>query len=388
LINNFFITMNHPLINNNHNKLREQVREFAEREVKPLAQGLDERGEFSAELTRQMGKLGLFGMNLPEEYGGQNLDTLSYIIAVEELARVDSSQAATMAAHNSLGIAPIYKYGSAEQKQRLLPKLTTGQKIWAFGLTEPNAGSDARAVETSAKLSDNQWVINGQKVFITNSASELSMGITLLVNTGKDMDNKEFSTILVEREQSEYKAEPITNKMIWRAADTGRLTFRNTLAPKHNLLGKLGKGMHYMLETLDSGRLSIAAVGLGLAQGAYEMAKAYAGVRKQFGKTLSHIPAISDKLADMDIKIELARNYLYYSCWLKDNNLPFKKEAAISKLYTSEIAKQISDEAVQVFGAYGLFKDNDVERFFRDQRILGIGEGTSEILKLVIGRSL
>ena len=380
--------MNHPLINDFHNKLREQVRDFAEKEIKPLAQELDERGEFSAELTHKMGKLGLFGMNLPEKYGGRNLDTLSYIIAVEELARVDSSQAATMAAHNSLGIAPIYKYGSAEQKQRLLPKLSTGKKIWAFGLTEPNAGSDARAVETSAKLSDNQWVINGRKVFITNSASELSMGITLLVNTGKDMDNKEFSTILVERENSEYQAEPITNKMVWRAADTGRLTFRNTLAPRENLLGEQGKGMHYMLETLDSGRLSIAAVGLGLAQGAYEMAKAYAGVRKQFGKTLSHIPAISDKLADMDIKIELARNYLYYSCWLKDNNLPFKKEAAISKLYTSEIAKQISDEAVQVFGAYGLFKDNDVERFFRDQRILGIGEGTSEILKLVIGRSL
>jgi alkylation response protein AidB-like acyl-CoA dehydrogenase len=293
-----------------------------------------------------------------------------------------------MAAHNSLGIAPIYKYGSAEQKKRMLPKLVTGDNVWAFGLTEPNAGSDARAVETSAVLVDNQWVINGQKVFITNSASELSMGITLLVNTAKDMDNKEFSTILVEREQSEYQAERITNKMVWRAADTGRLTFSNTLAPKENLLGEMGKGMRYMLETLDSGRLSIAAVGLGLAQGAYEMAKAYAGVRKQFGKTLSHIPAISDKLADMDIKLELARNYLYYSCWLKDNNLPFKKQAAISKLYTSEIAKQISDEAVQVFGAYGLFKDNDVERFFRDQRILGIGEGTSEILKLVIGRSL
>lgn len=379
--------MNHPLINDSHNNLREQVRDFAEREIKPLAQGLDERGEFSADLTRMMGKIGLFGMNLPEEYGGRNLDTLSYIIAVEELARVDSSQAATMAAHNSLGIAPIYKYGNIEQKRRLLPKLITGENIWAFGLTEPNAGSDARAVETSAVLKDNQWVINGQKVFITNSASELSMGITLLVNTSHDKSNKEFSAILVEREQSEYQAERITNKMIWRAADTGRLTFNNTLAPKENLLGDLGRGMHYMLETLDSGRLSIAAVGLGLAQGAYEMAKAYAGVRKQFGKTLLHIPAISDKLADMDIKLELARNYLYYSCWLKDNNLPFKKQAAISKLYTSEIAKQISDEAVQVFGAYGLFKDNDVERFFRDQRILGIGEGTSEILKLVIARS-
>lgn len=380
--------MHHPLISKQHNELREQVRAFAEKEIKPLAQGLDERSEFSADLTKAMGKIGLFGMNLPEEFGGRNLETLSYIIAVEELARVDSSQAATMAAHNSLGIAPIYKYGNDEQKKRLLPRLTTGENVWAFGLTEPNAGSDARAIETTAHLQTNQWIVNGQKVFITNSASELSMGVTLLANTSENEEEKEFSAIILEKEISKYKAEQIHNKMVWRAADTGRLIFENTTVPKQNLLGKQGRGMHYMLETLDSGRLSIAAVGLGLAQGAFEMANAYAKKRHQFGKSLSKIHAISDKLAEMDIKLELARNYLYYSCWLKDNNLPFKKEAAISKLYTSEIAKQIADEAVQIFGGYGLFKNNDIERFFRDQRILSIGEGTSEILKLVIARSI
>ncbi|MDX9848226.1 MAG: acyl-CoA dehydrogenase family protein [Tenuifilaceae bacterium] len=380
--------MNHPLINDSHNNLREQVRDFAEREIKPLAQGLDERGEFSADLTRKMGKIGLFGMNLPEEYGGRNLDTLSYIIAVEELARVDSSQAATVAAHNSLGIAPIYKYGTKEQKQKFLPNLTTGDRLWAFGLTEPNAGSDAKAIETTAKLEGDFWRVNGRKVFITNSASELASGITLLSNTSDNSKEKEFSAILLERDLAKYNAEPIHNKMVWRAADTGRLTFNNSLSPKENLLGERGKGLHYMLETLDSGRLSIAAIGLGLAQGAFEMARDYARTRVQFGKPLSSMQAIAFKLADMDIKLELARNYLYQSCWLKDNGKPFSKQAAISKYYTSEIAKEISDEAVQIFGAYGLFKDNDVERFFRDQRILGIGEGTSEILKLVIARSL
>ncbi|MDY0201368.1 MAG: acyl-CoA dehydrogenase family protein [Tenuifilaceae bacterium] len=380
--------MHHPLINKQHNDLREQVRIFAEKEIKPLAQGLDERSEFSVELTKAMGKIGLFGMNLPVEFGGRNLDTLSYIIAVEELARVDSSQAATMAAHNSLGITPIYKYGNSEQQKRLLPSLTSGEGVWAFGLTEPNAGSDARAIETTALLKTNQWVVNGQKIFITNSASELSKGVTLLANTSDKEGQKEFSAIIVEREVSEYKAEPIHNKMVWRAADTGLLTFNNTIVPEQNLLGERGRGMHYMLETLDSGRLSIAAVGLGLAQGAFEMANAYAKKRHQFGKSLSKIHAISDKLAEMDIKLELARNYLYYSCWLKDNNLSFKKQAAISKLYTSEIAKQIADEAVQIFGGYGLFKNNDIERFYRDQRILSIGEGTTEILKLVIARSI
>jgi short/branched chain acyl-CoA dehydrogenase len=380
--------MHHPLLTNEHNKLRSQVREFALSEIKPKAQELDEKSEFSPEITKKMGQIGLFGITLPKEYSGRGLDTLSYIIAVEELARVDSSQAATVAAHNSLGIAPIYKYGTKEQKLRLLPKLTTGDHVWAFGLTEPNAGSDAKAIETTAILQGNHWKVNGQKVFITNSASDLSAGITLLSNTSNDPNEKEFSAIIVEREISEYKTEIIRNKMVWRAADTGRLTFNNTIVPKENLLGERGKGMHMMLETLDSGRLSIAAIGLGLAQGAFEMAREHAQNRVQFGKSISKFQTITNKLADMDIKLELARNYLYYSCWLKDNNLPFGKQAAISKLYTSEIAKEIADEAVQIFGAYGLFKDNDIERFYRDQRILGIGEGTSEILKLVISRHI
>jgi short-chain 2-methylacyl-CoA dehydrogenase len=378
----------HPLLAKNHDKLRSVIREFALTEIKPVAQRLDENAEFSIALTKKMGQQGLFGITIPEEYGGKGLDTLSYIIAVEELARVDSSQAATIAAHNSLGIAPIYYYGTKEQKKNLLPKLTTGNHLWAFGLTEPNAGSDAKGIETVAALKNNQWVVNGQKIFITNSASELATGITVLANTSENTNEKEFSAILVERENANYTTESINNKMIWRAADTGRLTFHNSTAPAGNLLGERGKGMHIMLETLDSGRLSIAAIGLGLAQGAFDMAREHAQKRKQFGKTLSKFQAISDKLAEMDIKIELARNYLYYSCWLKDNKLPFGKEAAISKLYTSEIAKEIADQAVQIFGAYGLFKNNDIERFYRDQRILQIGEGTSEILKMVIAKHL
>ncbi|MCB2195930.1 MAG: acyl-CoA dehydrogenase family protein [Bacteroidetes bacterium] len=378
----------HPLLNEKHQKLRSQIREFTKQEIKPIAQKLDEHSEFSSEITRKMGKLGLFGITIPEEYGGQKLDTLSYLIAVEELARVDSSQAATIAAHNSLGLAPIHNYGSKEQKEKLLPKLTTGDHLWAFGLTEPNAGSDAKAVETKAQLHGDHWILNGKKVFITNSASELSIGITVLVDTSDNPNEKEFSAILLEKDVANYHTESIKNKMVWRAADTGRVFFNNSKAPKENLLGERGKGLKIMLETLDSGRLSIAAIGLGLAQGALDMAREHALRRKQFGKSLSKFQAIADKLVDMDVKLELARNYLYNSCWLKDNGLPFTKQAAISKLYTSEIAKEIADESVQIFGAYGLFKDNDIERFYRDQRILRIGEGTSEILKMVIGKEM
>ncbi|MDY6801711.1 MAG: acyl-CoA dehydrogenase family protein [Bacteroidota bacterium] len=378
----------HPLLNEKHEKLRSQVREFAIQEIKPFAQKLDEHSEFSLEITRKMGQMGLFGITIPKEYGGQNMDTLSYIIAVEELARIDSSQAATVAAHNSLGLSPIFKYGTDDQKQKLLPKLTTGKYVWGFGLTEPNAGSDAKAIETTAKLENNYWVVNGQKIFITNSASAVSIGVTLLTNTSSDPNKKEYSTILVERDKSKYQAESIKNKMVWRAADTGRLTFKNTKIPKENLLGKQGKGLRIILDTLDAGRLSVAAIGLGLAQGALDMAKDYSMRRKQFGSSLNQFQVISHKLVDMEVKIELARNYLYTSCWLKDNQLPFAKQAAISKLYTSEIAREIADEAVQIFGGYGLFKDNDIERFYRDQRILSIGEGTSEILKMVIGKEM
>jgi alkylation response protein AidB-like acyl-CoA dehydrogenase len=380
--------INHPLLTPDHDHLRQEIREFAENEIKPVAAELDEKALFSSDLTIKMGKLGLFGMFLPKQYGGRNLDTLSYIIAVEELSRIDSSQAATVAAHNSLGIAPLFNYGTEEQKMKYLPILSTGKHLWAFGLTEMNAGSDALATETTANLVNNNWVVNGSKVFITNSSSELSFGGTIQAVTGYNNEKKELSTILIERSTEGYFCERISNKMVWRAADTGKMEFTDCKVPLENLLGKRGDGGHIMLETLNSGRLSIAAMGLGLAQGAFELAMQYACKRKQFGKPISTFQAISFKLAEMDMKIQITRNYLYYCCWLKDNNLPFAKEAAIAKLYSSEVAREVVNEALQIHGAYGLFKNNPIERFYRDQRILEIGEGTSEILKVVISKKL
>ncbi|MCX7985588.1 MAG: acyl-CoA dehydrogenase family protein [Bacteroidales bacterium] len=381
-------TMHHYLLKESHHALREQIRHFAETEIQPLAAELDEKATFSEYLTRRMGELGLFGMCIPETYGGRNLDTLSYIIAVEELARIDGSQAVTVAAHNSLGLGPIYHYGTEEQKKYFLPRLIDGSKLWAFGLTEPNAGSDAKNVSTRAEKNTDGWIINGEKIFITNSSSSLAAGMTLLACTGEQAGKKLYSTLLVESSTPGYKKEPILNKMMWRAADTGRVYFHNCKVPAENLLGQEGQGLRIMLETLGSGRLSIAAMGLGLAQGAYEMAVKYAKKRVQFGKTLITFQDISFKLAEMQVKIELARNTLYHACWLKDQGLPYGREAAIVKLYTSEIAKEIADQALQIHGAYGLIKSSDIERFYRDQRILQIGEGTSEILKLVISKYL
>jgi short-chain 2-methylacyl-CoA dehydrogenase len=377
-----------PLLTDRHEQFRMKVRDFAEKEVGPKAAELDVTGTFSDELTMAMGKMGLLGMTVPEQYGGTNMDTLSYIIAVEELARIDGSQAATVAAQNSLGVAPIVKYGTKEQKEKFLPALLSGSKLWAFGLTEPNAGSDANNTETEARQVGDAWVINGHKIFITNSSSNLSAGATIQAVTGEKDGRKELTVILVERETEGYTCEPITNKMVWRAADTGRLYFSNCRVPVSQTLGQRGQGPHIMLETLDSGRLSIAAMGLGLAQGAFEMAMDYAGKRIQFGKPIAKFQAIAFKLSDMALKLELARNMLYKACWQKDQKLPYGKEAAMAKLYCSEIAKEIADESLQIHGAYGLMKNNPIERFYRDQRILQIGEGTSEILKLVISRHI
>jgi len=367
---------------------RKKVREFAEQVVKPIAIEKDEKEEFPVELAGQMGKAGLFGITLPQTYGGQGLDYLSYIIAVEEIARVDSSPAATVAAHNSLGISPIYTFGTAEQRMNYLPGLCTGEKLWAFGLTEANAGSDAKGVETEAKLVKGQWKINGSKVFITNSSSPIASGITLQTITGLKDGVKELSVILVDRATPGYTTTPIKGKLMWRAVDNGKLNFKNCLVPAGNLLGKRGEGMKIMLSTLDAGRLSIAAIGLGLAQEAFEMAVDYAQKRRQFGKPLAEFQAISFKLAEMATKIELARNTLYHTCRLKDAGLPFAKHAAISKLYCSEIAREVADESLQVHGAYGFLRENHIERFYRDQRLLQIGEGTSEILKMVISRHI
>ncbi len=366
--------------------IRETVRDFAEREIKPIAHDLDEKAEFSEEITKKIGDLGLFGMTLPEKYGGQDLDTLSYIIAVEELARIDSSQAATLAAHNSLGIGPIYYFGSEEQKMKYLPPLCTGNALWGFGLTEANAGSDSRGTKTVTKLENGEWIINGSKIFITNGSADISVGSTVQAVSGDNDGKKEFTCIIVEKGTPGFKTVSMHGKMMWRASDTGELYFDDCRVPEENLLGKVGQGSKIMLSTLDNGRLSIAAMGLGLAQGAFELAMQYANERKQFGKPIIKFQVNAFKLADMATKIELARTLLYKACWLKDAGKPFAKEAAMSKLYCSEIAKQVADEAVQLHGGYGLMKDYDIERFYRDQRLLQIGEGTSEIQRLVISR--
>ena len=368
------------------NLIRETVRDFAEREIKPVAKDLDEKSEFSHDLTKKMGELGIFGMYLPEKYGGQGLDYLSYVIAVEEIARIDSSQAATLAAHNSLGIGPLYYYGSEEQKMKYLPPLCSGEALWGFGLTEPDAGSDSRGTKTKAILENGNWVINGAKIFITNGSVDISVGSTVQTVTGEKDGRKEYTCIIVEKDTPGFTRRSMHGKMLWRASDTAELFFDDCRVPEGNLLGKVGEGSHIMLSTLDSGRLSIAAMGLGLAQGAFELAMQYAKERKQFGQPIIKFQVTAFKLADMAMKIELARNLLYKACWLKDNGKPFGKEAAMSKLYCSEIAREVADEAVQIHGGYGLMKDYDIERHYRDQRLLQIGEGTSEIQRLVISR--
>ena len=377
-----------PIVNEHHEALRMKVRDFAEQEIAPVAAELDEKEMFSVDLSNKMGKLGLFGITLPERYGGGGLDTLSYIIAVEELARVDSSQAGVVASHNSLGIGPIAGFGNEAQKDKYLPELTTGTKLWAFGLTEPTAGSDSQGTRTRAELENGNWVINGKKMFISNASTPISAGITVQAVTNENNGRKELSTILVEKDTEGLSMEKIHNKMMWRSIDTAELSFEDCKVPEANLLGLRGMGSKIMLKILDGGRLSIAAMGLGLAQGAFEAAMAYAKKREQFGRPISKFQAIGFKLADMDVKIELARNTLYKACWLKDQGKEFGREAAIAKLYCSEIAKEVADESLQIHGGYGLIKGSSVERFYRDQRLLQIGEGTSEILRLVISRKL
>ena len=381
--------MNDPLLTSQHHTLRDEVRAFAEKEIAPLAAELDESVTFSVPLTERMFDMGLLKIQLSKDYGGMGLDTISYIIAVEELARVDGSQAATVAAHNSLGIAPIEKYGTREQKEKYLPMLSKGKKLWAFGLTEPNAGSDSNNTETVATPENGQLVINGKKIYITNVSSPMAGGITVQAVTGeRGQGRKELSVILVEKDLPGYRAETIIDKMMWRGADTGRVLFENVRVPEESILGDRGMGSKIMLATLDGGRLSIAAMGLGLAQGAFELAMDYASKRIQFGRPIRSFQANTFKLADMATKIELARSLLYKACWLKDNGHPFGKEAAMAKLYTSEIAREVVNESLQIHGAHGLMKENAIERFYRDQRILEIGEGTSEILRVVIARHL
>ncbi len=369
--------------------IRAEVRKFAEAEIAPLAGDLDERETFSAALTRKMGTIGLFGMVVPENYDGQNLDYLSYIIAVEELARIDGSQAITVAAGNSLGIGPIYYFGTDRQKQKYLPQLCKGEGLWGFGLTEAEAGSDAGASRTRAVKDGRDWVINGSKIFITNASCDLTMGVTVQAVTGQRPDGRpEYTCFLVETGTTGFKAVTMHKKMMWRASNTAELYLDNVRVPQDNVLGRQGDGFHQMLKTLDRGRLSIAAMGLGGAQGSFEIGMKYARRRQQFGQPLSKFQAVSFKLADCAVEIECGRNLLYKACWMLDQKRPFEKLAAMAKLYCSELMGRVVNHAVQIHGGYGLIKEYPVERFYRDQKVLEIGEGTSEIQRIVIARHL
>jgi alkylation response protein AidB-like acyl-CoA dehydrogenase len=372
-----------------HEILRDSVRSFAEKEIKPVAQALDKNEEFSLETMAKMAELGLFGIFVSEQYGGQGMDYLSYIIATEEIARVDGSHAATVAAGNSLGIGPLYYYGSEEQKKKYLPKLCSGEALWAFGLTEPNAGSDAANSKTTAVLDGNQWVINGSKIFITNASAAISSGVTVMCRTGtRDDGRPELSCILVENGTPGYTAKEMHEKMMWRASNTSELYFEDCRVPAENLLGKRGHGFYQMMQTLDGGRLSIGAMGLGGAQGCFEMGLRYANEREQFGRPIATFQANAFKLADMAMEIDAARLLLYRACWLRDNDKPFSREAAMAKLYCSEVMYRCANHAVQIHGGYGLMREYDVERFYRDQKLLDIGEGTSEVQRIVIARHI
>jgi alkylation response protein AidB-like acyl-CoA dehydrogenase len=376
-------------LNREQEMIRKEVRKFASSEIEPVAGELDEAETFSADLTRKMGEIGLFGMFVSEEYDGQELDYLSYIIAVEEIARVDGSQAATIAAGNSLGIGPIYYFGTEPQKKKYLPALCRGEALWGFGLTEPTAGSDAGGSQTTAVRDGNQWVLNGSKIFITNAACEMTLGVTVQAVTGKRPSGKpEYTCFIVEQGTPGFKAVEMKKKMMWRSSNTAELYFDDVRIPAENILGKQGDGFHQMLKTLDGGRLSIGAMGLGGAQGAYELALKYARSREQFGQPISKFQAVAFKLADCAVEIECARNLLYKACWLRDRKRPFEQMAAMAKLYSSEVMGRVVDHAVQIHGGYGLMKDYQVERFYRDHKLLEIGEGTSEVQRIVISRHI
>ncbi len=371
-------------LSDEHDLLRKTVREFAEERIAPIAEELDREHRFPYEIVSELAGLGLMGIPIPEEHGGAGGDTLSYAIAIEELTRVDSSVAITVAAHTSLGTMPILLYGSEEQKAEWLPDLAAGRKLAAFGLTEPGAGSDAGATRTHAELRDGSWVVNGAKIFITNAGTDLSACVTITARTGED----EISNLIVPNGTPGYEISAPMRKMGWRASDTRELSFRDCEVPESNLLGPRGAGFKQFLEILDGGRISVAAMGLGLAQGAYELARSYAREREQFGKPVATFQAIQFALADMATEIEAARGLVYKAAWLKDRDRPFAQEAAMAKLYTGELSKRVADKALQIHGGYGFMDEYAISRLYRDQKVLEIGEGTNEVQRMVIARHL
>jgi alkylation response protein AidB-like acyl-CoA dehydrogenase len=367
-----------------HELLRSTVREFAEQRVAPVAEELDRESRFPYDLVAELGELGIMGMTIPEEYGGAGTDTVSYAIAVEELTRIDSSVAITVAAHHSLGTLPIFYFGSEEQKREWLPDLTAGKRLAAFGLTEPDAGSDAGATRTRAELRDGSWVVNGSKMFITNAGTDITACVTVTARTGDD----EISNIVIPNGTAGYEISAPMKKLGWHASDTRELTFAGCVVPEGNLLGPRGRGFHQFLEILDGGRISVAAMGVGLAQGAYDLAFRYAQERRQFGKSISRFQAVQFRLADMATEIEAGRQLVYRAAWLKDQGRDFGLAAAQAKLYTGELSNRAANWALQIHGGYGYMDEYAISRLYRDQKILEIGEGTNEVQRMVIAKHL
>jgi short-chain 2-methylacyl-CoA dehydrogenase len=367
-----------------HELLRQTVRDFAEQRVAPVAEELDREGRFPYELVAELAELGLMGMTIPEEHGGAGADTVSYAITIEELTRIDSSVAITVAAHHSLGTLPIFMFGNEEQRREWLPDLASGRKLAAFGLTEAGAGSDAGATRTTAELRDGQWVVNGSKIFITNAGTDISACVTITARTGED----EVSNIVVPNGTPGYEISKPMKKLGWRASDTRELSFKDAAVPEGNLLGPRGQGFPQFLQILDGGRISVAAMGVGLAQGAYDLAYAYAKERRQFGKPIARFQAVQFQLADMATEIEAGRALVYKAAWLKDQGRPFAREAAMAKLYTGLLSNRAANSALQIHGGYGFMEEYPISRLFRDQKILEIGEGTNEVQRMVIARHL
>jgi short-chain 2-methylacyl-CoA dehydrogenase len=378
-----------------HELIRRTVREFAEGEVAPVAEELDRTKSFPYEIVAQLGQLNLMGIPFPEEYGGAGGDTLAYALAVEELTRVDSSVAITLCAHTSLGTQPIYLFGSEDQKREWLPRLCSGERLGAFGLTEPEAGSDAGNVRTRARPQDGEWVVDGAKQFITNAGTDISGMVCITAVTGETAPaaggasaEREISNIIVPNGTPGYEQGEPYRKMGWNASDTRPLTFSDCRVPQENLLGPRGQGFKQFLHILDIGRIGVAAMGVGLAQGALEEALKYAKERRAFGKPISKFQAIQAKLADMSVEIEAARLLVYKAAREKDHARNFTLTAAQAKLKTGRLAVRCAEEAVQIHGGYGFIEEYPVCRFYRDAKILTIGEGTDEVQQMVIARAL
>jgi len=369
--------------------IRDLCREFAEDEIKPHAEEMDRTGAFPYEIVRKMGELGLLGLPFPEEYGGAGADFLSYCIALEEIGRGDASVGITMEAHTSLGATPFYLFGTKEQKQHYLTPLAKGEHLWAFGLTEPSAGSDSAGTQTRAELREGVWHINGAKNFITNAGTDMTTGVTITAVTGTQPDgHKEITNFIVPRGTAGYVIGNAYHKMGWRASDTRPLSFEDCQVPDENRLGERGDGFRQFMEILNAGRIAIAALSVGLAQACLDESKRYADERQQFGRPISAFQAIQFKLADMAMEIELARLMYYKAAWLHMQGLPYAREASMAKLFASESAKRAADQAVQIHGGYGFMDEYPVSRFWRNVKVHEIGEGTSEVQRMIIAKHL